>query len=289
MNGGESRLETQTAGPNVYTPRSVLGISRKGLYLAVDDLVSGVLSFRIWVMLAWNDVRQRYRRSVLGPFWLTISTAVMVGGMGPLFAKLFNQQTGSYLGFLAVGFVVWQLLAQIIADGCHTFISSEAFIKQIKLPLSVYVLRTVWKSVITFGHNLVVVAVVFVFLPPTCSANSLLFPLAILAVAVNGVWVSLILGMLCARFRDIPQIVASLLQVAFFLTPVMWQPQALGRHTWTTNLNPFYHFIEIMRGPLLGAPFAATSWIGVVIMTICGYAVALAMYSRYRSRIAYWV
>lgn len=265
------------------------GPRRSGLWLAVNDLVQGFASVRIWSMLAWQEVKQRYRRSLLGPFWLTISTGVMIGGMGPLFSKLFGQDMNSYLPFLAVGFVVWQLILQIVSDGCLAFIASEGFIKQIKLPLSIYVLKAVWKNLLIFFHNLVVVVVVFLFLPPPLGMHALLFPLGVLAIAVNGVWIGVILGLVCARFRDIPQIVSSLLQVAFFLTPVMWQPVMLGKYMWTVELNPLYHFVEVIRGPLLGTPFKPLSWIAVAAMTIFGYAVMLAVYSRFRSRVAYWV
>jgi ABC-type polysaccharide/polyol phosphate export permease len=287
VNAGEA---TYKAGPGAaLAPRGVLGITKKGLRLALDDLWDGFFSFRIWGMMGWNDVRTRYRRSLLGPFWLTISTAVMVGCMGPLFAKLFNQDIGSYLGFLAIGFVVWQLISQSMTDGCNAFIVSDGFIKQIKLPLSVYVLRVVWKNIIIFGHNLVVIVVVFLFLPPAFSPAILLFPLAVATLAINAVWVSLTLGMLCARFRDIPQLVTNLVQVAFFLTPVMWQPRMLGRHVWTVDLNPFYHFVEIIRGPLLGAAFNWVSWTAVLVITLLGYGFTIALYSRCRARIAFWV
>jgi len=270
-------------------PRAAMGVTAKGLRLAVQDLFAGLLSFRIWAMMGWNEVRTRYRRSMLGPFWLTISTGVMVACMGPLFAKLFNQDTGSYLAFLAIGFVVWQLISLTISDSCLAFIAAESFIKQIKLPLSVYVLRVIWKNLVMFAHNLVVIAAVFVFVPPKASWTMLLFPLGVAAVALNAVWVSLLLGMLSARFRDIPQIVTSLVQVAFFLTPVMWQPHMLGRHVWAAELNPFYHFVEVIRGPLLGAPFEPGSWLAVAGIAVFGYAFTLALYARCRARIAFWV
>lgn len=260
-----------------------------GLRLAAADLVQGFASVQIWSMLAWQEVKQRYRRSLLGPLWITISTGVMIGAMGPLFAKLFNQDMASYLAFLAVGFVVWQLLSQIIYEGCQAFIAAEGFIKQIRLPLSVYVLRVVWKNVLMFAHNFPVVLVVFAFLPPKTDWQLLLFPVGLLIIAVNGVWIGLVVALLCTRFRDIPPIIASVVQIAFFLSPVMWQPKMLGRHEWAVDFNPIYHFIEIVRGPLLGELFRPLSWAFVLFTTVIGYAFALALYAKYRARVAYWV
>jgi len=258
-------------------------------WLAIIDLVDGLRSIHIWPMLGWQDVRQRYRRSVLGPLWLTISTGVMIAVMGPLYGKLFNQDITSYFAFLAVGFVFWQLLAQAIGDSCVAFVAAEGFIKQVKLPLSVHVLRVVWKNLIILFHNLLVVVAVMMFLRPPISATVLLFPAAVLAFAVNAFLFGTVMAVICARFRDIPLIVANIVQAAFFLTPVLWQPGMLGRHLWTVNLNPFYHFLEIMRAPLLGAPVNPLSWPAVGVMTLVGCAMAVAFLGRYRARVAYWV
>jgi ABC-type polysaccharide/polyol phosphate export permease len=263
--------------------------SKSNFVLALEDLLGGFANARIWSMLAWQEIRQRYRRSMIGPFWLTISTGVMIGGMGPLYGKLFNQDISTYLTFLATSLVIWQLISQLAIESCQAFIGSEGFIKQLKLPLTVHVLRVVWKNLIMFFHNLIVVVIVFLFVPPIFGPQMLLSPLGIGLLAINGVWVGVVLGLICARFRDIPQIIGNLVLVAFFLTPVLWQPAMLGRHAWTVNLNPLYHFMEVVRGPLLGSAFNMMSWAAAVLITICGYAFMLAMFSRYRARVAYWV
>ena len=107
--------------------------------------------------------------------------------------------------------------------------------------------------------------------------------------AVNGFMFGTMLAALSARFRDIPMIVVNLVQVAFFMTPVMWQAQMLGRHQWVVNLNPFYHFLEIARAPLLGRPTDAWSWFAVAAITLVGGVVCMVTMTRFRSRIAYWV
>jgi ABC-type polysaccharide/polyol phosphate export permease len=256
---------------------------------AVDDIREGVKSTHVWPMLGWLEIKQRYRRSVLGPFWLTLSTAGLVLGMGPLYARLFNQDTSSYFQFLAVSFVVWQFIAGLITDSCQAFIAAEGYIKQIKLPLSVHVLRVVWKNLIIFAHNFIIVVLVLLYLQPPIGWHYLLAPLGVLILAINGVWLGLLLGLFCARFRDIPPIITSLIQVALFLTPIMWKPEMLGRLQWTVNLNPLYHYLEVVRAPLLGAVPTVTTWVAIFAMTIGGYVVTLAFFARFRARVAYWV
>src|SRR5262245_27779966 len=106
---------------------------------AVNDLLEGVLSLHVWPTLGWQEVKQRYRRSTLGPFWLTLSMGVLLGVMGPLYGRLFNQDVGNYFLYLAVGFVAWQTLSQLMSEGCTVFIASEGFIKSVRLPLTIHV------------------------------------------------------------------------------------------------------------------------------------------------------
>lgn len=257
--------------------------------LGLADIVDGLLSIHIWPVIGWQEVLKRYRRSVLGPFWLTISTGVMIGVMGPLYGKLFNLDIGSYFAHLAVSLVLWQFIAQCITDSCITFMAAEGYIKQVKLPLSLHVLAVVWKNLIIFFHNAVVIVIVMAYYRPQVGISLLVVPFGIALIAVNGFVYGTIFALLCARFRDIPLIVMNLMQVAFFLSPVMWQPQMLGRHKWTVNLNPFYHFLEIVRAPLLGAPTNPWSWPVAMAITFAGIAVMLTVFSRFRARIAYWI
>jgi ABC-type polysaccharide/polyol phosphate export permease len=257
--------------------------------LALDDIKHGLASIYIWPTLGWQEIKQRYRRSVLGPFWLTISTGAMIGGMGPLYGKLLNQPISDYFSYLAIGFVVWILIASLITESCQVFIGAEGFIKQIRLPFTVHIARLIWKHLIIFAHNLVIVAIVLVFYRPSWNWQVLLTPIGVLIIAFNGIWVGLLLGALCARFRDIPQVIASLVQVAFFLTPVMWKPTMLGKYEWTVMWNPLFHFLEIVRAPLLGGTISLAAWGAVILMTLSGYVLMLLFFARFRSRIAYWI
>jgi len=257
--------------------------------LALKDLVDGVCSIHVWPMLGWQEIRQRYRRSVMGPFWLTISTGAMIAGMGPLYGRLFGQDIGLYFPYLAISFVVWLLIANLINECSGAFIAAEGFIKQIKLPLTIHILRVVWKNLIIFGHNLVIVALVFLFYPPEWGWHLLQMPLGVFFIALNGLWFGVLVGLFCARFRDIPQIITSVVQVAFFLTPVMWKADMLGKHLWAAQTNPIYHFIEIVRAPLVSGGASLLSWAVVSAITVTGYLVMILVFSRFRARIAYWV
>ena len=150
-------------------------------------------------------------------------------------------------------------------------------------------LRVVWKNLIVFAHNLVIVVLVLLFYPPPLTWHLVLVPAALFMLAINAVWAGMLLGLVCARFRDIPQIISSLMQVAMFLTPVMWKADMLGRNILAAKLNPLFHFLEIIRQPLLGGGAPLLSWAVVLGITVIGYVITLAMFARFRARIAYWV
>lgn len=262
---------------------------RNNLALAIKDLKDGICSIYVWPMLGWLEIKQRYRRSMIGPFWLTLSTGAFVAGMGPLYSKLLGQPMSAYVLYLATSFVLWMFISGLINDACSSFINAEGYIKQIRLPLTVHVLRMVWKNLIILAHNMLIVVIVLIFYPPTSFWPLLLAPIGILIVAFNAVWLGILLGLICARFRDIPQIVSSLVQMAMFLTPVFWPADMLGRNRWAAEVNPLFHFLEIVRRPLMGQSPEPLSWAAVLAVTIAGFLVMLAFFRRYRARIAYWV
>ncbi len=256
---------------------------------ALTDIRLGVLSLHLWPTLAWQEIKQRYRRSFLGPFWLTISTALFIAGMGPLYGALMGQDTSRYIHFLAVGFIVWLFISGLITEGCQAFISAEGFIKQTSLPLTVHAMRVVWRNVLVLAHNFVIVIFVSAYFVPPWDWGLLSAPVGVFIIALNGIWLSLLLGLLSARFRDIPQIITSLVQLLFFITPIFWRPEMLSTNRWITDWNPIFHLIELVRAPLLGNPVPATSWLVALAMTLLGWLFALAFFARYRARIAYWL
>lgn len=263
-------------------------ISQTGL--AILDVIEGARAWRLWGLLGWQDIRQRYRRSKLGPFWVTISMGAMVGGMAMFYPALFHTGVPDYIPFLALGFIVWGLIGSLVTESCSAFIEAESIIKQVQLPLSLYVYRVVWRNLIIFAHNIVIFVVVAIFFRIWPGWLDLLALPGLFLICLNGVWIGILAGLVSARFRDVPQIVASVMQIAFFLTPIIWQPKSLpGGGSLLLDLNPFYYFLELVRQPLLGHELTLYAWLMVLATTLCGWTAAFLMYRRYRRRIAYWL
>jgi ABC-type polysaccharide/polyol phosphate export permease len=253
------------------------------------DLVEGASKSWMWSVMAMQDIKMQYRGSLLGPFWLTISTVVMIAAMGLIYARMFHMEINRYLPFLTVGLVIWNFVSTVITDGCQTFLSARNIITQVRMPYSVHACRTVCRNLIILAHNMVVVPLVLmIFNVPVGWTVVFILP-ALIILTINGIWISIILGMISARYRDVPPIVMNFVQVIFFLTPIFWPPAALGIWMHALPLNPFFAAVDVVRAPLLGETPLTYSWTVLLIVTIVGSIGTFGLFVRFRPRIAYWI
>lgn len=288
---------------------------------AFADIQEGFHQQELWGHLGWQDIKQRYRRSVIGPFWITISQAVISLGLGILYATLWNNPISTFLPYIATGFIVWGFISGCLSEGMETFITNEGLIKQIRAPLTVYVLRTVWRQTLMFLHNIIVVVIVVAIFAPelskpydlnggACGPDTIVchpglgwwslsaIP-AFFVLALNACWVTLLLGVISTRYRDLPQLINSVIQLLFYMTPIVWPIDQLYGHGSRAHLaaairpivhlNPFYHFVQILRAPLIGQAVSIWSWVVVGGITVVGWLLALATMRNYRARVSYWV
>jgi lipopolysaccharide transport system permease protein len=257
--------------------------------MAWADMRAGLRLWRLGMTLGWLDIKLKYRGSLLGPFWLTISTGVMVTAMGGLYSILFHMDLRSYLPFLALSLVMWNAMSGLVTEACSTFTQSEGTIRSVRMPFFVHAMRVVVRNVISFLHNLPVIVAVFAIFglwPGFVAAQSLV---GLALWTMDAFAACILLGALCARFRDIPPIVGSVMQIAFFVTPVVWRPEQLGPKGWWLPYNPFDALLEVVRAPLLGQPATWQVW-GLALAYSAGFCgLTWVMFSRVRTRIAYWM
>ncbi|MGV9825115.1 MULTISPECIES: galactan export ABC transporter permease subunit Wzm/RfbD [unclassified Gordonia (in: high G+C Gram-positive bacteria)] len=286
-----SAVVNETAIP----PRPESSDSRT-LRRAFDDLNTGLRTSQLWLHLGWQDIKQRYRRSLLGPLWITIATGVTAVAMGLLYGELFNMDIATFLPYVTLGFIFWNFIQNSILEGAEVFSKNEGLIKQLPAPISVHVYRMVWRQLIIFAHNIVIYIVVLIVFPQPLNWTVVLVVPAIILYVLNGVWVCLVFGILSTRFRDIGQLLTTAVQLVFFMTPIIWTTESLSSTTHQESsrlklveLNPMYHYLDIARGPLLGQSVAFYHWAIVLGCTAVGWLFALVVMRNYRARVAYWV
>jgi ABC-type polysaccharide/polyol phosphate export permease len=256
---------------------------------AIADLILGLANWRIWGRLGWLEVKRRYRRTILGPIWVTLTLAIFCFAMGFVYAELFHREIATYLPFLTTGMVCWGMVSGITNDGCSTYVGAESLIKQLKFPLVTLNCIVVWRNIIVLAHNMIIVVVMLIFFPVPVNWALLLFIPGVLIIAVNGLWATLVLGMVSVRFRDIPPLVSSLVTAVLFITPIFWPPDQLGASSRIITYNYFYHLTNLIRAPLLGETPALESYLTTIGGAVLGGIATIAIYARFRQRIVYWL
>jgi lipopolysaccharide transport system permease protein len=257
--------------------------------MAVRDVCDGLGLVSLAWTLAWLDIRLRYRGSVLGPFWLTLSTGVMVGALGYMYSGIFHTDIQTYLPFVALSLVLWSFISTSVAESCTAFTDSENVIRAIRMPFFLFALRVLLRNLLVLGHNILVIVVVFAIFRSWPGWLGLLAIPGLLVWALDAIAMVLALGTFCARFRDILPIVGSIMQIAFFVTPVFWHAGQLGRGQYILPLNPFYDLLEIVRAPLLNSPPSEAVWAGAICYSLVLFGVAALLFTRARNRIAFWI
>jgi lipopolysaccharide transport system permease protein len=263
--------------------------NREEYSIAFQDIKEGINSFKLWTSLSWQDIKHRYQRSRLGPFWLTIPMAVTVTSLGILYSYILHIDVSDYLPFLAVSFILWEFISSFFVQGCSTFIENAGMIKQLNAPLSIYVLKVVTRNLIVFAHNFIIYFIILIIFKIDPGIGILLAVAGLLILCINGFWISMLLGLISARFRDMPQIVLSIMQFLFFATPIIWKPELLKDKQFIVLFNPVYYFFEIVRAPLLNYPIDLFTWAVAGIITICGLLVTFLFFCKYNRKLAYWV
>jgi ABC-type polysaccharide/polyol phosphate export permease len=252
---------------------------------------AGISRPQVWWGLSWQAIRSQYRRTYLGPWWITAQQIIFVAGLSLLFGILMGQDLKTFIPYVAIGFIVFSWMTTMLSGGSTCIVQNSPSIKTSTGPLSIYALSNFASATIQFAHNCVVIVFVVIVFQGYVDWTIVVLPLALLVVAVNGVAIGLWLGPLVARYRDVGPIVAALTSVLFFFTPIFWKTtdltnaQVAGLAGW----NPFAYLLEFVRDPILGSWPREIVWIGVAIITVVNVLAGIVHFGRTRDRLAYWL
>ncbi|MEM9233145.1 MAG: ABC transporter permease [Pseudomonadota bacterium] len=254
----------------------------------VADIRSGLKRWRLWSSMALRHFMGQYKGALIGPLWITVTTAMTASGLGLLYAQLFGRNIDEHLPYVTIALVVWAYMNTFATSGTAVFNANAHIFKEYPLPLSMFPMRLVVIQMVNFAFRfLVLVGVMVIFSVPVTLTSLWAIP-GFLLITWIGFWASLALGVINARFRDFGQLVSAVFGFAFFITPIFWTTDRLGPYEFIVHYNPLYHMVQVVRGPLLGmgdlpVHFAVVSGIAV-LSTVIG----LAVYGRFSHRLPYW-
>lgn len=258
---------------------------------AIGEILEVLTRASQWGTLAWNDIKLRYRRTTLGPLWITLSLGATVFSVGILYGVLFGNELSQYLPYFAAGLIAWTLLGTTLDEGCSAYLGAAAIIRAVPVAPAVHVLRMLVRQFLMLAHNLLIVVVLWLLFRWQLSWATLL---VVPGLVLNGLVLfgsALTLSIVAARFRDVKLIISTVLQLVFLLTPVMWETKSLrgAAVSYVADLNPFYHLIEIVRQPLLGEAPSELSWLYCTVVAVASMLLGVYFYAHYRHRVAFWV
>ncbi|MER8810194.1 ABC transporter permease [Mesorhizobium australicum] len=268
----------------------------KHSYSSVDksrllrDAIRSLLLHRVWFFIGMQDVKRRYRRSFIGPLWILLNLGMYVGAIGFVYGVMFGQDLRSFLPYLMLGFVVWGLISASVVDAGTVFINAEGYIKQFSYPKQIYILRALVSTSINFAMGLLAVASVQLLLGTFDIYGWILSIPGVIMLYVALLGQTTIFSYLGVAFRDLTHALSGVLQIVFYLTPIVFPVSVLNDHgLWFIYIaNPLYHLIEIIRYPILsGRPAPIYTYEFVVGYIVILYCIAWYVASRLDKKVVF--
>lgn len=253
------------------------------------ELSETLNNFPIVAALSWDEIRVRYIRSILGPFWMVLTTAISIMGLGYIWSILFHQDRTTFIPALCVGLVIWQFISNCVLEATNCFVANRNLLLNTLNPILIFPLNTIGKNLIIFAHNFLIIVIVFLIYPPAINLNTLLIIPGFILVVLNLIWIIFVLGILGTRYRDLPPAIASFMTIFFFLSPVIYKPEQLGLKAKLLWLNPFTYMISLIRDPLTGSASPWFAYLVACLALIIGWSMLGYLLKNYRYRLLYWL
>lgn len=215
--------------------------------------------FDLYYFLAKQDLKSRFRRSYLGIFWIVIHQLAFSLFAGFIWSRIFGIEVKSFIPFVIIGSVLWSFIYASMVEGCGTFIIAQSYLKQLPLPQSIFIFRTVLVSFFyLFIGMLTAIFMLLVFNKLSIAGLIYILPsVPLLIIYFYGISGSM--AYLGLRYRDLQHALSSMLSMLFIVTPVIYPPEVLQQKgiSAVLYLNPFASLIEIVRYPLINGSFAS--------------------------------
>lgn len=215
--------------------------------------------------------------------------AVFCLSLGVIYSEIFNAKTEEYLPYVSIGIVLWNFISGSLNEFPNAYVDNSVYLKEIKINPLIILLRVLARHAIIFFHNFLIVFVIYAYFGINPGLVVLLALPALILVVINLFFIGVVLSILGARFRDISQMSQSVVQLFFFVTPIIWHQRLVSEDSLILVLNPFSYFIDILRSPLLGELPKIESWLVVITLLLFNAIFAKLVFQSRAGRITFWV
>jgi len=255
----------------------------------INDIIAGSKQWRIWSTLSWNGIKMEYRRTVLGPFWLCIQQTVFIIALGYIFASIQRENFASFFVYFATGYTIWLFISSLVTSAGNTFMGINGLPNMTSGALSNHIYLQLASQMLRFAHRLIPLIIILSVLYNSISINIPLLLCGFIMLMVFGFWISALLGCLCLRFQDLEPAVIAIMQVMFFVTPIVFEYSRIPGGDKLSAYNPFFHLLVVTRGYIVNEDVTLFNWIAVLVINIIGIGLTLWVLRRSRPKLAYWV
>jgi len=254
------------------------------------DLLDVCKSWKVWSTIAKFDIIKKYKRSFLGPWWITATMGILILGIGALYSQLFKLDTKNYLLYLAINFSIWTLMRDSILESCQALIEAKNILHNEKQNILIFIFRIIYKNLIIFLHNIIIFVFLGFFILDQLSIIGVLVSIsALFFLLIFLLPVCILCSIINTRFRDFYMIISNIMQLLFFLSPILFKKELLFTLDWLIYINPLALFILIINEPILVNQFHFSYLIYLIIYFIIFTCFAILIFSRYKNKIIYWL
>ena len=263
----------------------------------INSLIVEIVSkYKLWFFIAYREILTRYERSVLGPLWITIGTALVIFILGPFYGKLLNSLQKDYLLYLSSGLIFWIFISSFINASCVSITQNKSMILSREINPLGFVLKDLIREVIILFHNLPLLIFLIIYTYKENNFNFLLilanffaFICAFVLIVITLFFLGCLLSIICARYRDIITLISNSLILFFFITPVLWERSILGDKFKILNLNLITYYLDIFRNPMLNIKTNFFLYFIMIIFIVFLYIVTEIIYRKYKNKLKFWL
>lgn len=255
----------------------------------LSDLASGFDRFPLAARLAQNELLQRYARSVLGPFWITVIQAVYASVLGLVVSALFNQSIATVLPIIVLGMMIWNFITGVALDSCQTFPANRQHLLNTDTPFSMFVHVTVLRHGLVFAHHFLAAVVVALLFGVSFGPTPWMGLLAVPPIVLAAYGIGFLVAPLAARYRDVVSLLQSVVMVGSVVTPVWWLHDFVKTRREIVEFNPLAYMIEAVRAPVLGTPPMDNALLVAWLVGASILAIGLLVFFSMRRNLAIWI
>ena len=262
---------------------------RASIVHGIDEYRAAFSYWQAWSWLGWSDFWIAHRRTYLGPLWQILQVGVWVVGLSVIFRQALAETYVDYLAYVAAGVIFWNFMSASLTNGISTFKQSAELIRNLNNPILIFPLRLLTNNLSKLAFQFVVFFLVLPWTSVSPSLETLQFVPGLLLIFITAVWATSLSALIGVRFRDAQFALQAVMRFLFFATPVFWLPGGLGEREYFATFNPFTHYLEVVRAPLLGQAPSLTAWMVVTTITVVGAGITILLMGRFRREIVFWL